>query len=159
MIVENAQVIAVDGSHAIVQTQRSSVCGSCAVNNGCGTAILNRVLLRKYCTLKVMNPVSANIGDRVQIGIAESSLVKSALLLYVLPLLSVLLAILLATIIFGSELTDLTAIVFSVSGFIVGLSFVSVVSKRLGKKPEFQTRILSVDSSDDLVSPVLSRSN
>ena len=157
MIIENAQVVAVDGLHAVVQTQRRSACGACSVNDGCGVALLTRLFSRKICTLKVLNPVSANVGDKVQIGIAENSLIKSALLLYVLPLFLVLIAILLAAIIFGSELTDFTAIMFSLTGFTVGLLFVKLLGKRLGERPEFQTKILSI--SCDATLPVFSRNN
>ncbi len=154
MIVENAQVVAIDGQYAVVQTQRRSACHACSVNRGCGIPVLNSLIPNRICSLKVLNPVHANIGDKVEIGVSESGLVKGALILYVLPLISVVVSIVAASVIFGSHLTDSIAIAFSVAGFILGLGLVGLLSNRLGSKMEYQTKILSVTGGNKHSSPV-----
>ena len=158
MIVENAQVIAIEGQCAIVQTKRRSACHACSVNQGCGFPLLSGLMPNKTCRLKVLNPVYANIGDDVEIGVSESGLIKGALILYALPLISVVVSIMVDSIIFGSNLTDAIAVAFSAMGFILGLGFVGLLSNRLGTKTEYQTKILSVTSSGKNLPPELMNS-
>lgn len=91
MIEELARVLSCDGSAALVETERRSACGGCGVRTGCGTSLLAQVFGHKPAHLRVANPVSAQPGDRVVVGISERGLVRASLLLYLVPLLGLLL--------------------------------------------------------------------
>jgi sigma-E factor negative regulatory protein RseC len=149
MIVEKAQVVAIENEYAIVQTQRRSACGACAVHEGCGVSILSKLLPGRFCTLKVGNQMGAKIGDKVQIGVGEGGLVKGALILYAVPLLLVVLSIVLATSIMGTDIPDLVAVLIVLPGFFVGLLFARLLSKRLVDNSECQTTIVAIDTVVD----------
>jgi sigma-E factor negative regulatory protein RseC len=86
MIEETATVAALDGQYAWVETERRSTCNACAANRGCGTATLAKVLGRRRTRVQVLNPLRAQVGESVVIGIPEDALVRGSLLLYVTPL-------------------------------------------------------------------------
>jgi len=92
VIEESAQVVAVSGGRAWVQTRSRSACGHCASSAGCGTSVLGGLLSPRSVSFPVDNTVDAAVGDEVVLGVAEEMLVKASLTVYLLPLLSMLLA-------------------------------------------------------------------
>ncbi|MBI3186568.1 MAG: SoxR reducing system RseC family protein [Gammaproteobacteria bacterium] len=123
MIEERAQVVAVEGDNVLVQTQRQSSCGGCAVKSGCGTSVLAGIVGQKMTQLTLPNTLGAKPGDEVLLGMAEHALVAGSLLMYVLPLLMLMLGAL------GGELlvtqlgmdAELTPIVGGVLGFVLAI--------------------------------------
>lgn len=89
MIEESALVVATEGEDAWVETSRRSSCGSCSAK-GCGTGALSQVLGKKSQRLRVKNPIAAETGQQVVLGISESALVVGSLAVYLVPLLAML---------------------------------------------------------------------
>ncbi len=87
MIEEQATVSLVDGEFAEVETERASACGSCSAKGACGTSLLSKVFGSKHSHVRVLNPVGAQAGDRVIVGLDESALLKGSFLFYIVPLL------------------------------------------------------------------------
>jgi sigma-E factor negative regulatory protein RseC len=87
MLKEYGIVVAVNDNLAAVQTTRTSLCGQCSANQGCGTASISRWLGPKNTMVTVMNHNGAKVGDQVVIGLEEQALLKSSVLLYLIPLL------------------------------------------------------------------------
>lgn len=87
MITETVTVMETDDGYAWVATERKSSCGACAANKACGTAVLSSVLGNKLSRLRVRNPIAAEPGQQVEIGIEDAVLVRGSLLVYMLPLL------------------------------------------------------------------------
>ena len=87
MLKESGIVIEVSNQFATVQIKRTSYCGQCATNKGCGTASLSSILGQKYTQVKVINHGNMKVGDRVIISLEEQALLKSSIILYLLPLL------------------------------------------------------------------------
>ncbi len=90
MIEEQAQVIEIKGDQLILQAQTQSSCGSCAASKGCGTAVLAKVVGRKFTRFQAENNVNAKVGDTVMVGIAEDALLKGSLMMYIVPVLGML---------------------------------------------------------------------
>jgi len=89
MLEERGVVVDSNELYAWVQTERTSSCGTCAVNKGsCGTASLAKILGQKYTEIRVSNHLGAKIGDQVTIGLEEQALLRSSMLLYIVPLMS-----------------------------------------------------------------------
>lgn len=126
MIEERAQVVAVEGRDVLLQTQRQSTCGACAVKSGCGTSVLAGILGQKVTQLRLPNTLGAKPGDEVLLGMAENALVAGSLLMYVLPLVMLLLGALggewLATRL-GMD-AELTPVVGAALGFVLALGLV-----------------------------------
>jgi len=96
MIEEQAQVIEIKGDKLILQAQRQSACGSCAANKGCGTALLSKVVGRKFSRFQADNSINANVGDMVVVGLPEDALLKGSMVMYIIPILGMLVFALLA---------------------------------------------------------------
>lgn len=91
MMTETAQVIATEGDYAWVETQRKSTCGSCAVQKGCGTSVLAKVLGNRTSRIRVINTIGASTGEMVVIGVEDGMLVRSSFAVYAMPLILLLL--------------------------------------------------------------------
>ncbi|WP_455199475.1 SoxR reducing system RseC family protein, partial [Kaarinaea lacus] len=70
MIEERAEVVSIEDGDIWVETQRRSACGQCAVNKGCGTAVLGKVIGNKRTRVRVLNPTDTrvSIGDEIVVG-------------------------------------------------------------------------------------------
>jgi len=90
MIEETARVIECQDQFAWVETNRKSACDSCSMNKGCGTGALSKVFGDKRARIKAINKANAHAGDNVLIGINESALLSGSLLVYLLPIVSLL---------------------------------------------------------------------
>jgi sigma-E factor negative regulatory protein RseC len=86
MIEETGQVIAVDGLHAWVTTQRRGACGHCAQHEACGTARVAHLFEKPSAPIQVANPLQARPGDQVVIGMDEGAFLRAVILLYGIPL-------------------------------------------------------------------------
>ncbi len=87
MIETRAVVVRVNGSDAIVEPIDSGGCGNCGGGESCGSGKLSALVggrPRQFCA---RNDANARVGDEVQISMSDGMLLRSALLLYGLPLL------------------------------------------------------------------------
>jgi sigma-E factor negative regulatory protein RseC len=87
MIKESGQVVQLEGDLAWVETAVTSTCQTCSAKSNCGTSSIASAMSSKTVINKVQNHLQAEIGDRVEIGVPEDSLVKGAFLVYILPLI------------------------------------------------------------------------
>ena len=122
MIEEQIEVVEVIGDQLVLQAETKSACGSCAVNKSCGTSLLAKVVGRKFTRFQVENKVSAVVGDTVVVGIPEDALLKGSLVMYVLPILSMLFSALIGDFFFAvsMQFRDLAIAGISISGLILG---------------------------------------
>ncbi len=139
MIEETARVIEVRGDEALLQTQRQSACQSCSVKSGCGTSTLAKVVGQRSSQVIVKNTLQVKPGDEVVVAIAESALVQGSLLVYLLPLVLMLLAGVLAEWLFASEAVTVLA---SLAGLAVSIGVVRLVLHRSGLKQSIQPHLI-----------------
>lgn len=102
-------------SIAILEIVRKTACGLCGQTRGCGNSIWGKLFGHKSTSFKAQNSINANVGDNVIVGINESALMKSALLLYMLPLATMFIGAILASILLSNDL-------LVVLGAIIGLA-------------------------------------
>lgn len=86
MIEQQARVLTVSGSKAVVRLGGQSGCSACDAGQGCGAGLFGRLLRRRMADFEVENSANAQPGDPVMIGIEEASYAKWVMLLYGLPL-------------------------------------------------------------------------
>ncbi len=79
-------VVSTDGGTALVRSSGASGCASCGESSGCGTRSLMAVFGNKSSLLEIQNTVGARAGDRVEIQIEHSKIIKMSALTYLLPL-------------------------------------------------------------------------
>jgi sigma-E factor negative regulatory protein RseC len=145
MIEEHATVLQVDGTHAIVATQQRAACGSCASEGSCSTTVLSGLFKRRPNQLKVLNPIAAQPGEQVVIGLQEQALLKVSLTAYLLPLACMLLsaiAVQALTERFMLRFGELPTILGGLLGLIIGLFLFKALSRRRVSDPNYQAVIL-----------------
>jgi sigma-E factor negative regulatory protein RseC len=101
MIEERAVILSLDNqsddSTAILEIERKTACGLCGQTRGCGNSIWGKLFAHQSTAFKAQNRINAKVGDSVIVGINEKALLKSAMLLYILPLATMLIGAILAT--------------------------------------------------------------
>jgi len=145
VIEESAMVTRTADGIAWVQTQRKTACGGCSLNKGCGVSVLDKLLGDRSSILQVINPVSAEQGDEVVIGIREDALVTGSLVVYMIPLLTMILFA-----VFGAAVVtpwvgfsaEGISIVMALLGLIIGFGWVSGFSRRVKHDFRYQPVIL-----------------
>lgn len=153
MIKEWATVIAWDNGMAQVSCDVKTSCNSCSSRAGCGTRVLNKLGPQTSHTITVPCAEPLVLGQKVELGITESSLLGSAMLVYMSPLLGLFVVATLFQVLFGSDIAALCgAILGGVGGFLIAKG----LSPRLAARETWQPIILSVGLPPDLIRTVSS---
>jgi len=87
MIRETGTVIKRDDIHIWVETSVKSTCSTCSAKSHCGTSAVASAVAGKTLVNRVENKLDAQVGDRVEIGVPEETLLSGAFFLYLFPLL------------------------------------------------------------------------
>ncbi|KLV06781.1 sigma-E factor regulatory protein [Photobacterium aquae] len=151
-----ATVVAVERGSITVSCQQQTSCGSCASRDSCGTGLVSKALPGRRHELTIATKLKANVGDTVEIGLAERSMLTSALLVYVLPLLCLVLGAIFGQWWFvslsgGGEL-GVIASAFAFAGG--GLWLARRYARRLEGQSAYQptlVRVLGSPVSDNLI--------
>lgn len=106
MIEEHAVIVAVDHhqtpvSVAYLEVERRAACGLCGQTRGCGNRIWG-TFVGHHTTFSAKNSIDALIGQRVVVVIDEKSVMYAALLLYLVPLVTMLIMAVIFAWIFAS---------------------------------------------------------
>ncbi|WP_443091019.1 SoxR reducing system RseC family protein [Basfia succiniciproducens] len=142
MLTESAVVIDYRDGIAKVKCQSKTACGSCAAKNACGSAALSELTGEPGEHILIISTITPlKIGQQVEIGLQEQSLLFSAFLAYVIPLMTLLIGTFVAAAIFSNELISAAFIFISTA-----LSFLAVrfYAKKLNKKSAFEPILLRV---------------
>ncbi|MBB5321504.1 SoxR reducing system RseC family protein [Marinobacter oulmenensis] len=139
MITETGKVVGIKGDQAWVQTIRTSACQSCSARSGCGQRALASVSGGRANQILVDNPVGARVGDEVEIGIDEQSLLRASLAVYGVPM-----ALMIAATVWGYQVwgSDLAAMLGALGGLAGGFLAVRRWQSRAGAG--YQPRLLRV---------------
>ncbi len=86
MIKEWATVVSWQDGLATVSCDVKASCSSCASRAGCGSRVLNKLGPQTTHTIVVPSDEPLTPGQKVELGIAEGSLLGSAMLVYMSPL-------------------------------------------------------------------------
>lgn len=125
MIEERAIILSLDNQSddatATLEIERKTACGLCGQTRGCGNSIWGKLFAHQSTAFKARNSIHAKVGDSVIVGINEKALLKSALLLYMVPLGTLLIGALLATQVKAS---DGSAMLGALAGLLVGFLWV-----------------------------------
>lgn len=112
------KVVAVEGEFIWVQTQPRSSCSSCNVGSSCGTSLLARWFGKRTDRIRVHNALGLHVGQEAVVGIQESALLKASMFAYVLPILAMVAAAIVAAMF---DAGDGAVALWSLAGLGVGL--------------------------------------
>jgi sigma-E factor negative regulatory protein RseC len=88
MLETRAIVIKVEGREALVEAVHGGGCGACGGGKGCGSGKLAEAFCVRPRQFRARNDVQARVGEEVEITVTDGALLRSALTLYGLPLMS-----------------------------------------------------------------------
>lgn len=117
MIEETGIVVALEGEHAWLETQAKSACGHCSVGKSCGTSLLARWFGSKRNSIQVVNHLGLQQGDTAVIGVSNELLIKSAFMVYMLPLIMMIMT---ATVISAMGANNAMVATSSLLGLLAG---------------------------------------
>jgi sigma-E factor negative regulatory protein RseC len=127
MIEERAVILSLQSEPSQTQTtatleiERKTACGLCGQTRGCGNSIWGKLFGHQTTAFKAQNRINAKVGDSVIVGINEKALLKSALLLYILPLVTLFIGAILASQLWHS---DGSTMLGAAAGLVLGLLWV-----------------------------------
>ncbi|WP_072569384.1 MULTISPECIES: SoxR-reducing system protein RseC [unclassified Enterobacter] len=148
MIKEWATVVSWEQGEAMVSCDVKASCSSCASRSGCGSRVLNKLGPQTTHTLVVPCDQPLVAGQKVELGIAEGSLLGSAMLVYMTPLVGMFAVAGIFQTLFGYDLAALGGAVLGGAG---GFLLARALSPKLAAKDAWQPVILSVGLPPDML--------
>ena len=153
MIEQRARVIRNEADSIWLSTEVQAGCSSCQVSGACGTSIVAQLFPRRpeqLLRLSAENLVEqVSPGDHVVLGIEESYLQNTSLLLYAVPLLSLFAGAIAGAWIgegfFSASIGELLSILLGLLGLLAGLNLVRRKSVSHEKQLEQHARIIRVE--------------
>ncbi|MBZ9610022.1 SoxR reducing system RseC family protein [Rheinheimera maricola] len=91
MVEEIATVVRAADNGLWLTTTPVASCNACQVSDDCGTGIVAKTITPRTQHFYIATELQLLPGEQVKIGLHEASLVKAALMVYLLPLLSLIL--------------------------------------------------------------------
>lgn len=141
MMKEWATVVSWQQGVALLRCEPKAGCGSCTARSGCGARALNELVPESEHHLQVQIERPLEPGQRVEVGIAESSLLRSAMLVYMTPLFGVMLGGGLLQWWLGS---DSAALFGAVIGGSTAFLVARLLATRLGEQADYQPVVLQI---------------
>lgn len=146
MIKEWATVVSWQDGVALVNCDVKASCNSCASRAGCGSRVLNKLGPQTSHTIAVPSEQPLVAGQKVELGIAEGSLLTSAMLVYLSPLIGLFVMGGIFQTLFG---TDVAAMCGAALGGVGGFWLAKGLSAKLAAREEWQPVILNVALAPD----------
>ncbi|HEX4503636.1 MAG TPA: SoxR-reducing system protein RseC [Scandinavium sp.] len=148
MIKEWATVISWSNGLAQVSCDVKSSCSSCSSRAGCGSRVLNKLGPQTEHTLSVSSAEPLVVGQKVELGISEGSLLTSAMLVYMTPLLGMFVMAAIFQLLFVSDLVSFAGgVLGGVGGFLIARG----LSPKLASREAWQPIIISIGLPPDLL--------
>lgn len=141
MIREWVTVVSWRNGVATLLSEAKTSCSRCSARHGCGSAMLNKLAMKNAHIIQIASDKPLQTGQRIELGIKESSLLGSALLVYMMPILGLLLFSGLFQNLYHSDLAAAAgAMLGGTGGFVVTKGF----STLIGRQKSFQPVILKI---------------
>ena len=135
MIESEAIVLRAENEHAWVRIRPHTPCGNCDPETGCKTVAMTRLFSGRNQEFRVLNPITAQTGDLVQVAIAEGLLLKSALWGYGLPLGLLLAGAAAGHFIFAQPFVNIATLAGAVLGVAIALLLLKNRNRPHGNEP------------------------
>lgn len=126
MIEEQAIVIKASKDRVTLEVVRTKPCGLCGQVRGCGNSIWGKIFSHQSGHIETKNNLNAKLGDVVILAIDETLMLKSSLMLYGVPLLSMFLGMVFANSL-AKEMSELYTLVGAVAGLFLGVVMIKRV--------------------------------
>ncbi|WP_444925500.1 SoxR reducing system RseC family protein [Microbulbifer sp. ZKSA004] len=146
MLQERGRVVAIESDAIWVETTQSSACNGCSTKSSCGTGLLGDLFSSSTRVKVALNGFSADkihLDDVAVIGITENALTSSALLVYLVPLMSLVLVALIGDSLFAEP----GAVIGALIGLVLGALGVRWYSRSQSQNPTYTPVLLQIEPS------------
>ena len=126
--------------------EQQTSCSHCSSQKSCGTGIVSKVVGSKVLHWRLVTDQSLKVGQVVEIGMAEKSLLQSAAIVYLTPLFALILGAMVANL-WVAPLLGLgegIVILFSALFAVLGIALAKRLSSRLEQQSSQQVILLRV---------------
>ncbi|MDD4912148.1 MAG: SoxR reducing system RseC family protein [Sideroxydans sp.] len=125
-------ILSVSGNNAEISPLNGGGCGQCSSKNGCGSEKLSKVFCgsepRKFV---VSNMLGAKVGDEVVVALEDGGLLRSVLLMYMLPLFTMMAGGFIGSSVAGNLVTrDIWSAAAAMAGLLIGFFLVKIFPER-----------------------------
>ena len=145
MIIETARVLRVAQGVAWVSCDSHAGCQRCAEGRGCGGGVLGRLLGERLREVRVETAGhSLATGDRVRIGLSETALLQSSLMMYLVPLLTMLAAAIFARLVAPVVWSEAASVAAAVPGLFAGLVMARNFGRRRRGRAAFSPQVVGM---------------
>ncbi len=117
MIEEYAVVTERKEGYVMLEIERRTACGLCGQTRGCGNATWGKLLGHTQQSFAAENTIGANVGDSVVVGIDEHAMLGAVFYMYVVPLVTMLVAAVVTDVLTENQAYVLVA---AISGLLLG---------------------------------------
>jgi len=138
---EEGIVQEVRGEKALVLTDRHTMCGQCVAKGYCHMLGGGKEMLSE-----ARNPIGAQPGDMVVVGIPEGSLTRASLVIYMVPAIGLVGGATLGYYIaklYGHD-QNVSTLIGGLAGLGLAMIAVRFLSNTLSKKPSYQPEIIEI---------------
>lgn len=145
MIEEIATVIAIQGNKITVKSTIKSTCHTCHQQEECGSGQIAKAIPHKALTTELENHnPHLRVGDEVVIGLSEKSLMSSALQVYLLPLMGLIICASIGQFLVVEKLFmhELMALVLALVGGVFGFLIAKKRQQDLSVQANLQPKLL-----------------
>lgn len=136
MVREWATVVRWHNGRAVLQYGSNSVCRSCAAHATCGSYILNKIGPKTEYQLELEITQPLAVGQKVEVGIPAGSLLRSAMLVYLTPLVGFFISCGIMQFLFINQfIIFLGAIIGGIAGFLLAKKIARYWEKEILYQP------------------------
>lgn len=137
MIETEARVVETQEGCAWVETRPHSSCGHCDPETGCRSLSISRLFCVKPQRYQVSDPLGCRRGESVVVAIHERGLLKSALLMYLLPIVALFIGAVL-----GGHWSETASALAGLLSFFVAILMIRRYSTKYRHDADFQPHII-----------------
>lgn len=145
LALERAIVLELKEDQALIRTQRKSACQSCQLESSCGQGLMTKLGSERSMEFWLKNTLSANAGQSVSVYLPDEGLLAASVLMFIVPLLSMLGV---AGLVFWQTSNELITIAGGLLGLFLGFGFARFKSNTMQEDPRFQPSLKSIQLMD-----------
>ncbi|HAS6241943.1 TPA: transcriptional regulator [Vibrio vulnificus] len=134
------------GFEVALSCEQQTSCSSCSSQKSCGTGVVSKAFGNKSLLWHLETQRRLHVGQVVEIGIPEQSLLQSAMLVYLLPIVAMLLGALFGHLVLSPwlEMGEGTVVLTSMLFAFIGILFAKKLAQPLEQKSAAQVELMRV---------------
>ncbi|ASM96744.1 SoxR reducing system RseC family protein [Vibrio vulnificus] len=134
------------GFEVALSCEQQTSCSSCSSQKSCGTGVVSKAFGNKSLLWHLETQRRLHVGQVVEIGIPEQSLLQSAILVYLLPIVAMLLGALFGHLVLSPwlEMGEGAVVLTSMLFAFIGILLAKKLAQPLEQKSAAQVELMRV---------------